>query len=194
MRGQGLSRTSSPTNPIKGAGRRTLTPPLQPYTGDRRLLQGTFDNGATFGELRFLAARTTPPGMSTTRTRSRKVLIMSFEPGIPREAGPSSILRARAIIATSRSMMGQWSTSLNSSAMWPDSVDFSFVDEARRSAAEQGFGSGIQCILKCQIKVNGKLTIWCAQHDETTLEPRWGRSFEPPHSPAPRVRGSCVCS
>ncbi len=25
-----------------------------------------------------------------------------------------------------------------------------------------------------------KLTIWCAQHDEKTLEPCWGRSFEPP--------------
>jgi PelA/Pel-15E family pectate lyase len=59
-------------------------------------------------------------------------------------------------------------------------VDFLFVAEAHRSAAEHGFDSGIQCILKCQIKVNGKLTIWCAQHDETTLEPRWGRSFEPP--------------
>ena len=50
-------------------------------------------------------------------------------------------------------------------------LGFSFVDESRRSAAGQGFGSGIQCILKCQIKVNGKLTIWCAQHDETRSNP-----------------------
>ena len=58
--------------------------------------------------------------------------------------------------------------------------EFSFVDEARRSAARKSFDSGIGCILKCQIEVNGVPTIWCGQHDETTLEPRWGRTFEPP--------------
>ncbi len=60
------------------------------------------------------------------------------------------------------------------------SLEFSFVDESRRSAAGRCVRSGIQCILNCQIKVNGELTIWCAQHDEKTLEPCWGRSFEPP--------------
>jgi PelA/Pel-15E family pectate lyase len=39
---------------------------------------------------------------------------------------------------------------------------------------------GIDCILKTQIKQNGKRTAWCAQHDEKTLEPAWARSYEPP--------------
>ncbi|MCD6288493.1 MAG: hypothetical protein J7M12_05205, partial [Candidatus Hydrogenedentes bacterium] len=32
----------------------------------------------------------------------------------------------------------------------------------------------------CQIVVDGKLTAWCAQHDEVTLEPRKARSYELP--------------
>jgi PelA/Pel-15E family pectate lyase len=34
-------------------------------------------------------------------------------------------------------------------------------------------------VLKCQVKVDGKLTVWCAQHDEVTFEPRPARAFEP---------------
>ena len=41
-------------------------------------------------------------------------------------------------------------------------------------------GRGIECIVKCQIVVNGQPTAWCAQHDEVTLEPRLGRSYEHP--------------
>jgi hypothetical protein len=42
----------------------------------------------------------------------------------------------------------------------------------------EAFDRGIQCILKCQIRVNGKLTVWCAQHDEINFRPRPARSFE----------------
>ena len=47
------------------------------------------------------------------------------------------------------------------------------------AAAGKAFDAGIACILKCQVKVNGTLTVWCAQHDEITLEPRPARTFEP---------------
>ena len=36
----------------------------------------------------------------------------------------------------------------------------------------------MQCILRCQIIVNGKCTVWCAQHDEKDYRPRSARSFE----------------
>jgi PelA/Pel-15E family pectate lyase len=32
--------------------------------------------------------------------------------------------------------------------------------------------------VKCQVRVDGQLTAWCAQHDEATLEPRPARSYE----------------
>lgn len=37
---------------------------------------------------------------------------------------------------------------------------------------------GIDCILKTQVVVNGKPTVWCAQHDEKTLKPAKARAFE----------------
>lgn len=55
-----------------------------------------------------------------------------------------------------------------------------FVDTARRTRAADAVNRGIDCILKTQIKQNGKLTVWCAQHDEKTLEPAWARAYEPP--------------
>ena len=33
------------------------------------------------------------------------------------------------------------------------------------------YDQGIDCILKTQIIVNGKPTVWCAQHDENTFLP-----------------------
>src|SRR5262247_3607292 len=55
---------------------------------------------------------------------------------------------------------------------------YSFVDEARRARAETAVAKGIEIILKTQIVVNGKRTVWCAQHDEVTLAPAPARSYE----------------
>ena len=57
---------------------------------------------------------------------------------------------------------------------------YDFVDAARRARAAAAVVRGIDCILRTQIKQGGKLTAWCAQHDEKTLEPAWARNFEPP--------------
>ncbi len=53
-----------------------------------------------------------------------------------------------------------------------------FVDQTRRAKAGQAVIKGIECVLKTQIVVNGKLTVWCAQHDEVTLAPAPARSYE----------------
>lgn len=57
---------------------------------------------------------------------------------------------------------------------------FTFVDEARRAQAAEAVRRGLDCILKTQVRQHGKLTAWCAQHDELTLAPAWARNFEPP--------------
>lgn len=59
-----------------------------------------------------------------------------------------------------------------------ESDTFDMLDTERRGAARSAFQRGIECILKCQIEVNGKLTAWCAQHDELDLSPRPARRFE----------------
>jgi PelA/Pel-15E family pectate lyase len=45
---------------------------------------------------------------------------------------------------------------------------------------DKAFNKGIDVILKTQIIVNGKPTIWCAQHDENTFLPAKARSYELP--------------
>ena len=54
------------------------------------------------------------------------------------------------------------------------------VTEGMRAQAKQAFDKGIDCILKSQIKVNGKPTVWCAQHDALTLFPAKARAYELP--------------
>lgn len=57
---------------------------------------------------------------------------------------------------------------------------YAFVDADRRARAAGAVEKGIACILRTQVKQNGKLTAWCAQYDETTFAPAWARNFEPP--------------
>ena len=48
------------------------------------------------------------------------------------------------------------------------------------SRVKTAFDKGIDIILKTQIVVAGKPTVWCAQHDENTLLPAKARSYELP--------------
>ena len=56
---------------------------------------------------------------------------------------------------------------------------YAFVDAARRERAAAAVERGVACILRSQIRQDGRLTAWCAQHDETTLAPAPARKFEP---------------
>ena len=56
--------------------------------------------------------------------------------------------------------------------------DFSVLDTALIPREEMAIQKGIQCILKTQIKVKKKLTAWCAQYDENTLQPAMARKYE----------------
>lgn len=57
---------------------------------------------------------------------------------------------------------------------------YGFVDAGRKAKAAEAVTRGVDIILKTQIRQDGKLTVWCAQHDEVTLAPAWARKFEPP--------------
>jgi unsaturated rhamnogalacturonyl hydrolase len=56
---------------------------------------------------------------------------------------------------------------------------FGFVPAARRQAAARAIARGRDAILAAQVRVNGRLTAWCAQADAVTLEPRPARTYEP---------------
>ncbi|MGD0340822.1 MAG: pectate lyase, partial [Bacteroidales bacterium] len=56
----------------------------------------------------------------------------------------------------------------------------SLVSDMDIRDSRKAYEKGIKCILKTQIVVNGKPTVWCAQHDEKTLLPAKARSYELP--------------
>lgn len=54
------------------------------------------------------------------------------------------------------------------------------VDKSIRKRAKKAFEKGLDCILKTQIIIDGKPTIWCQQHDRETLLPVAARTYELP--------------
>lgn len=55
---------------------------------------------------------------------------------------------------------------------------FAFFPDSVKQKAKIALDKSIDCILKTQYVQNGKLTVWCAQHDENTLKPANARAFE----------------
>lgn len=58
--------------------------------------------------------------------------------------------------------------------------EYAFINSKMREKLKTSYEKGLDCILKTQINDNGKLTAWCQQYDEVTLQPAWARKFEPP--------------
>jgi PelA/Pel-15E family pectate lyase len=56
---------------------------------------------------------------------------------------------------------------------------FAFLTEADRAAAAVALKSGIDCVIKAQVRQAGQRTAWCAQHDALTLQPTAARAMEP---------------
>ncbi|MCX6334905.1 MAG: pectate lyase [Bacteroidia bacterium] len=56
----------------------------------------------------------------------------------------------------------------------------SIVTQENFKRVNKAYNNGIGVILKSQIRVNDKPTVWCAQHDENTLLPAPARSYELP--------------
>jgi PelA/Pel-15E family pectate lyase len=57
---------------------------------------------------------------------------------------------------------------------------YEFVDMSRRARVQTAVDRGLEVILASQIRVNGQLTVWCAQHDAATLAPVAARAYELP--------------
>jgi pectate lyase len=150
-----------------------------PYTGDPARLQGTFDNGATTDEIRFLARAFRATGDERCRQAVLKgidhILGAQYPTGgWPQYAPPPTNSYPRHITFNDGAMVRLMELLREVAA----SSTFDFADPPRREAARKAFDRGIACILKCQITVNGRLTVWCAQHDEKDFSPRPARAYE----------------
>ncbi len=148
------------------------------YTGDRSKLQGTFDNGATTGELRALARAFT----LTSEERYEKAFLKGFDHILNAQytnGGWPQCFPLRKGYYTHITFNDNCMVRLLE--FLRDTVtaeEFKFLDAGRRASAMKAIDQGIDCIVNCQVVLQGIPTVWCAQHDEITLAPASARSYE----------------
>jgi PelA/Pel-15E family pectate lyase len=139
----------------------------------------TFDNGATTDELRFLArafgATGNPQAKAALERGVDYVLSAQYPTGGWPQFHPPGRQYHRHITFNDHAMVRLMEL-VREVAREPR---YACLGGDRQAAAAAAFERGIRCILKCQVRVDGRLTAWCAQHDDVTLEPRAGRAFEP---------------
>ena len=152
----------------------------KPFDGNIEDLQATFDNGATIDELRFVAhafRATNEPRYQQAFLKGLSHILEAQYPtgGWPQFYPPSKNYHRH--ITFNDNVMSRILGLLQDVS---ESSDYEFLETEYRNQVKAAVTKGIDCILRTQIKQDGKLIAWCAQHDEKTLEPAWGRSYEPP--------------
>ena len=150
------------------------------YQGEPARVRPTFDNGATSMEMRYLgriASVTKEPKYIAAFNRGLDYMLEAqYDNGGWPQSHPPGEGYGR-YITFNDGAMARIMFVLDEIIKKPQQYDF--VPEEKREAAKAAWDKGIDAILKCQVKVDGKLTAWCSQHDEKDFSPRPARTFEP---------------
>src|ERR1051326_3118052 len=152
-------------------------------TAEQRSPSGlaTIDNSSTYTQMRFLARVFTAGGDARFAASFRKGLEYLLKAQYPNGGWPQFYpLRDgywSHITFNDDAMIGVMSLLRDIAAR---DRDFAFLSDAERAAARRAVEKGVECILHTQVTQNGKLTVWCAQHDERTLAPAKARAYELP--------------
>jgi len=140
----------------------------------------TIDNGATYTQLEFLARLYTARKLERHREAFLKgfdyLLKAQYENGGWPQYYPLREGYYTHITYNDDAMTGVLELLRDASR---GREPYAFVDAERRQRAERAVARGVECILKTQVVVVGKPTVWGAQHDEVTLKPAPARRFEP---------------
>jgi PelA/Pel-15E family pectate lyase len=155
---------------------------------DKALTDSTIDNDATTTQLRYLARVHAATGEARWREAFLAgldyLLAAQYQNGGWPQFFPLRNGHARHIAFNDNAMANVLfllnDVALSDPAATPTvTAPFGFVDQARRVRVAAAIEKGTSLILAAQVRVNGHLTVWCAQHDEVTLEPAPARTFEP---------------
>jgi PelA/Pel-15E family pectate lyase len=148
---------------------------------EKHRTDATFDNGATHREVRALSrayARTGDDRFKVAALRGIEFMLdAQYRNGGWPQRYPEPEGYAKHITFNDGAMIGVMTVLREIAA---GQSPYEFVDEETRKRAAEAVEKGIECILKCQIVVDGAKTAWCAQHDEETLAPAKARSYELP--------------
>ena len=138
-------------------------------------LKSTFDNSATYTQIRSLAKSYISTNNLHYRLAVQRGLNYLF-----REQRPSGGWRGSdvdAITYNDDAMVGVMRLLRDVSK---GHVPFEWIEKRTRRSAERALQQAIRVTLDCQIKVRGRRTAWCQQHDHQTLNPVKARTYELP--------------
>ncbi|MDT0686990.1 pectate lyase [Autumnicola psychrophila] len=141
----------------------------------------TIDNGATHTQLRYLAKVYNATGEERYKKSFLKGLDYILEAQYANGGWPQFYPIKQGyyehITYNDGAMIGVMDLLHNIAIAKPT---YSFVDAQRQQKSKQAIDKGLEIILATQVKVNDKLTIWCAQHDKDDLSPAKARAYELP--------------
>jgi PelA/Pel-15E family pectate lyase len=147
----------------------------------RNNAETTIDNGATHTQIRFLALMHQTTGDERFADGARRgieyLLKAQYENGGWPQYYPLREGYYTHITFNDGAMIGAMRVLRDAAKGQPP---YEFVDADLRQRSGQAIDRGVDVILKCQIVVNGRLTAWCAQHDEIDFSPRGARAYELP--------------
>ena len=149
-------------------------------SAEKKEIDSTIDNSATYSQLIFLARVFTAKPAESYRDAFLRgldyLLKAQYENGGWPQFYPDLSGYYKHITYNDDAMIGVLKLLRDVARKKPD---YAFVDDARRTKAERAVQKGIECILRSQVVADGKLAVWCAQHDEVTFAPAAARKFEP---------------
>jgi PelA/Pel-15E family pectate lyase len=150
-------------------------------TGDAWHYCGTFDNRTTTEQIKFLAGVFTATKRDDVKAALMKGLDYVFAAQYPNGGWPQNYPVERGYheaITLNDDAMVHILEVLHDLAEGDN--HFAFADDALKQRAQAAFDQGIANIAAMQVRIDGKPTVWCAQHHPLTLEPVKARAKEPP--------------
>ena len=154
---------------------------LHGYQGEKftKNWANTIDNGATHREMRFLANVYHAAGEKRFKDSFLRGLNFLLEAqydsgGWPQRYPPGGDY-GDCITFNDDAMQGAVKLMRDIA----EKAEFAWLDAKRRRIVEEAYKKGLECILNCQVVVDGRRTVWGQQHDPKTLMPKPGRVYEP---------------
>lgn len=142
-------------------------------------LHTTFDNGATYTQIEYLAKAYTLLHEIKYKEAALRglqfILKAQYENGGWPQFYPDVSGYRKYITFNDGAMIGVMTVLQH---IVENEPYYSFVNNKLKSEVSKAWQKGINCILKCQIVENGIPTVWCQQYDNITLKPVGARTFE----------------
>lgn len=161
------------------------TDPRSGWRGEDEVELGTIDNAGTTTELMFLAdvyrRSAAPQHRDAARAALDFLLTMQYPSGGFPQVYPARVGTTYSNHVTfNDDAMVRVLLVLDRAVNLVPPLDGDVFTHEQRQKAESAIDGAVDYIINSQITQDGVRTVWCAQHDPVTYEPRAARSYELP--------------